>query len=92
MGKFYRAGKGIMTEKEFLETSKQQKLRICKLHSFECCQIATYRNIEGQYEADGIYLVTKLATGDYLVKDVSTDEKFVMKLSYKNGKVQAARI
>lgn len=81
-----------MTEKDFLELSKKQKLRICALHSFESCQIATFRNVEGQYEADGIYLVTKLATGDYLVKDVSTDEKFVMKLEYKNGKSQAVRI
>ena len=81
-----------MTEKEFLELSKKQKVKICTLHSFECCQIVTYRNIEGQYEADGIYLITKLATGDYLVKDVSTDEKFVMKLEYKSAKQQAVRI
>ena len=81
-----------MTEKEFIELSKKQKVRICTLHSFECCQISTYRNISGQYETDGVYLVTKLATGDYLVKDVSTEEKFVMKLEYKSGKPAVTRI
>ena len=87
-----------MTEKEFLETSQRQKRKICSMHSFETCEIMTYRKIDVsgviQYvdEPDGIFSVTKIATGDYIVKNNGSGKEFVMKLEYKAGKIQAVKI
>lgn len=87
-----------MTEKEFLETSRKQKIKICSLHSFETCEVMTYRKIElsGAIhyvdEPEAVFSVTKLATGDYIVKNNATGKEFVMKLDYKTGKVQAVKI
>lgn len=80
----------MLTEKEFLEISKNQKIKIQSLHAFEVTEILCYRKVihEGSplcYDEDPEkrYSVTKLATGDYIVKDIETGNEFVMRLEYK---------
>lgn len=81
----------MLTEKEFLEISKNQKVKIQSLHAFEVTEVLCYRKVihEGSplyYDEDQEkrYSVTKLATGDYIVKDIETNNEFVMRLEYKS--------